>query len=724
MNNCLPTIARLHLRSLLVAPAFFALLFSSAYADVKLPRIISNHMVLQKSDKTAIWGWAAPDEDVTVTLDTQTSATKADVDGKWKVKLDLSKTGQGPFELTVAGKNKIVVSDVLVGQVWVAGGQSNMELPLLGTLGSVEEIAHCANPLLRQYFVPHSEQAQPKDDSAGGTWVVAGPSVAGSGFYSAVAYYYAKKLQTELKVPVAIVQSTFGGTSIEQWISSEGFDPDPDLKAAKDASVQSWAAFVDARKKYPDLFNQWLDQTNRQDKSTANPADFAGMDIPTTDWTSIPLPGTVTGAGLPPAGTYWLRKDVTLTAAQTAPPNGKGLELVYLSGANDYESIYWNGEKVVQYRPQDRTLPTLYTFRRFSIPPKMLKEGRNVLAIRLFSPIQAPEVNGNHTPHPTGLEVGAPPLDGNWLAKAESSLPVLDAAGLAAVPVDPGIAYKLVVAKNAYETTQLYNGMINPIIPYTTTGFIWYQGESNAGRAYQYRTTFQLLIKDWRAKWGLGDIPFYFCQLAAFDGASRIPADNAWAEVRESQSLALKLPNTGQAILIDIGEGNIHPRDKKDVGDRLALIALANTYGKKISYSGPVYDSSKIENDKIRISFQHTDGGLVAKPLSEVGKPYYVDNPAKVVPPPRNPKCELQGFAICGADHKYVWADAVIDGTTVVVSSPDVPQPVAVRYAWDGAPTCNLYNGADLPASPFRTDDFPLSTANAAYGKIAQVQPK
>jgi sialate O-acetylesterase len=700
----------------LFIPIFSLVLTGTVQAKVKLPKIISDHMVLQKSAKTAVWGWADPNEDVTVTLDTQSAKAKADADGKWKVTLDLGNSGPGPFQLTVAGTNQIVVSDVLVGQVWVAGGQSNMELPLLGTLGSTDEIAHCANPLLRQYFVPHSEQALSKDDSAGGRWVIADPSIAGSGFYSAVAYYFAKKLQADLKVPVAVVQSTFGGTAIEQWMSSEGFNPDQDLKAAKDASIQNWAAFVDQRKKYPDLFNQWLDQSNRQDKPTAKPADFAGMDIPTTDWTAIPLPGTVAGAGLPPAGAFWLRKDVTLTAAQSAPPNGKGLELVYISEPNDYETLYWNGEKVVQNRPQDRSAPTLYAFRRFSIPPKLLKEGRNVLAIRFFSPIQAPLVNGNHTPHPAGLEVGAPPLDGNWLAKAEYTLPALDAAGLAAVPLDPGIAYKLIVAKNAYETTQLYNGMINPIIPYTITGFIWYQGESNAGRAYQYRTTFQLLINDWRAKWGLGDIPFYFCQLAAFNGAAKQPGENTWAEVRESQSLALKLPNTGQAVLIDIGEGNIHPRDKKDVGDRLALIAQANTYHEKIPYSGPIYDSSKIENDKIRISFQHTDGGLVAKPLNEVGKPYYDDNPKKIVPLPPSPKSELQGFAICGADHKWVWADAVIDGATVVVSSTDVPQPVAVRYAWDGMPICNLYNGADLPASPFRTDDFPLTTASVRYG--------
>ncbi len=683
------------------------------HADVKLPKIISDHMVLQKSDKAAIWGWAAPDEEVAVTLDTQSAKTKANAEGKWKVTLDLSKSGPGPFQMTVAGRNQIVISDVLVGQVWVASGQSNMEMPLSATFGATEEIARSSNPLIRQYFVGHAEKTQPMDDSAGGKWSVAEPKETGGPAWSAVAYYFSKDLQAKLKVPVAIIQSTFGGTAIEQWMSSEAFDPNPDLKEVKDASIKNWADFVDQRKKYPEAFSQWLEQTNRQDKPTPQPADFAGIDVATTDWNSIALPAVLAGPGLPPAGAYWLRKDVSLTPGQI---DGKPMQLVYVSGANDYETVYWNGEKVAQYRPQDRTTPQPWTFRRLSIPAKLVKEGRNVLAIRFFSPIEAPTVSGNKTPHPVGLEIGAPPLDGAWLVKAEYALPALDAAALAAVPPEPGLAYKPIAAKNAYETTQLFNGMINPITSYTIAGFLWYQGESNAGRAYQYRTTFPLLIQDWRAKWGLGDLPFYFCQLAGFNGAGKQPAENSWAEVRESQLLTLKLPNTGQAVLIDVGEGNIHPRDKKSVGERLALIALAQTYHEKISWSGPLYASHKIENGKIRISFEHTDGGLVAKPLNEVGKAYYED-PKKVAPLPLNPNSQLQGFAICGADHKWVWADASIDGATVVVSSALVPEPVAVRYAWDGMPICNLYNCADLPASPFRTDDFPLSTGEVRYGR-------
>jgi sialate O-acetylesterase len=685
-------------------------------ANVKLPAIISDHMVLQKSDKAAVWGWADPAEEVTVTLDTKTASAITGADGKWKVTLNLSNSAQGPFQMTVAARNSIVISDVLVGQVWVASGQSNMELPLRGTFGSDAEITHSDNPLIRQFLVAHAEKMLPQDN-CNGKWTLASPATVGN--YSAVAYYFSKKLQASLKVPVGFIQSSFGGTQLEQWMSSEGFDADPDLKAMKDLSVQSWANLVAQRLKYPDQLNAWLAQTGREDKSTVQPANFAGLDIPTTDWTEISLPGVVAGPGLPEAGAFWLRKDVNLTAVMIgAPAAAKGLEINYNAGANDFETAFWNGQKISQFLPKDRSGPALYSFRRITIPTNLLKVGRNVLALRFYSPIQAPAVTPNKPP-PSGIPmtIGVWPLDGKWLAKAEYALPPLDPAGLASVPPDPGIVYKPIWDRNMYETTQLYNGMINPIIPYTIAGAIWYQGESNANRAFQYRTVLPLLIKDWRAHWGQGDFPFYFCQLAGEGGTSRLPTENSWAEVRESQLLSLKVPNTGMAVLIDVGEGNIHPRDKIDPGQRLAFIALANTYHENIPYSGPIYDSSKVEGNIIRISFQHTDDGLVAKPLNEVGKAYYED-PKKVAPIPLDPKSALQGFAICGADHKWVWAEAAIEGETVVASSAQVPQPVAVRYAWDSLPICNLFNGADLPASPFRTDDFPLTTADAGYGKI------
>lgn len=691
-----------------------SLLSGFVHADVRLTRIISDNMVLQKSDKTAVWGWADPGEDVTVTLDTQSAKTKADAAGKWRVLLNLSHSAPGPFPMTVSGKNQLTVANVAVGEVWVTAGQSNMEFALKNALGGPEEVAQSSNPLLREFIVPRGGKPEPADDCVG-KWIVADPQ--SSGDFSAVGYFFAKKLQGELKVPVGFICAAMGGTGCEQWTSSEGLDADPELKAGKDLTIQASTQLTTERKQYPDSFTQWLKQNNREDQPSPNPAAFAVPDVPATGWTTVPLPGPVAAAGLPSAGTFWLRKDVTLTAGNIPPADGK-FYFSFNAGANDYETVYWNGEKVFESLPKNRSAPINYAHRVVMIPLNLLKEGRNVLALRFFSPVQAPQLTGDPKPHGNTVDIAAPPLAGDWQVKAEFPLPVATPAALAALPPDPYDAFAKVVPFNTPTACQLFNAMINPITPYTIVGVVWYQGESNVGRAYQYRIAFPLLIQDWRAHWKEGDFPFYFCQLANLGQLSAVPVPSNLAELRESQSLTLKLPNTGQAILIDLGEAtNLHPRDKKDVGERLALIALARNYGQKISYSGPTYESMKIEADKIRVFFQHADGGLVAKPLSDIGKIYATATPAKIPAVPTNPNSELQGFAICGADHKWVWADAAIDGADVVLSSAQVPQPLAIRYGWDGNPTCNLYNKADLPASPFRTDDFPLGTAAVRYGQ-------
>lgn len=263
----------------------------------------------------------------------------------------------------------------------------------------------------------------------------------------------------------------------------------------------------------------------------------------------------------------------------------------------------------------------------------------------------------------------------------------------------------------------LFNGMIHPLIPCAMRGVIWYQGESNTSSAHQYRTTFPLMIKDWRSRWTEGDFPFYFCQLPNFKEKKVQPGESAWAELRDAQTSALDLPNTGQAILIDIGEeGDLHPPNKKDAGERLARIALARTYGQNVAWSGPVFDSMTAKDGKVHIRFQHAAGGLVARPLPET-YPLKTSS-SKMIPLVRNsPQSELEGFAVCGEDRQWKWADAKIEGDSVSVWSPQVPTPVAVRYAWADNPTCNLYNGNGLPAAPFRTDDFPGLTHGNKYGQ-------
>ena len=258
--------------------------------------------------------------------------------------------------------------------------------------------------------------------------------------------------------------------------------------------------------------------------------------------------------------------------------------------------------------------------------------------------------------------------------------------------------------------------MVHPFMPYRIAGVIWYQGEANAGRAFQYRTAFPLMIKDWRKNWGQGEFPFFYCQLASFNGISTVPGENDWAELREAQDMALKLPNTGEAILIDIGEeANIHPRNKKDAGDRLARIALAKTYNQQVVYSGPTYQTITVEGDKICVHFKNTQGGLMARhlPATYIPTTTQMDVTRPLVR--HSPDSEVEGFAICGEDRKWVWANASIKGSDVIVSAAGVSKPIAVRYAWASNPICNLYNGADLPAGPFRSDSFPCVTEKARY---------
>lgn len=664
---------------------------SFAWADVKLPAIISDHMVLEKTAKVPIWGKADPGEEITVTLDGHAAKAKAGADGKWMTTLNLRDSASGPFEMTVEGKNKLTLSDVVIGEVWIASGQSNMEFPLKRAIDAEKEIAQSANPLLRQFLVKKSAVIEPQDD-AEGRWVAAFPATAGD--FSAVGYFFAKKLQNELKVPVGLVHSSWGGTMSEAWTSVEAIDSVPDLKAARERCWANLKEYPNKRKVFADSLSAWIKENGREDKPVADTAAYAGGDVSTKEWIPVKLPGVVTAQGLPKAGAIWLRKEINIPVKTNA-------NLFLVLPIDGYDSVYWNGKLIKQTTYRD-FLGTGYVraYGPFDLPPSAVNEGKNILAIRLYEPVGPAKFTGEP-------KAGMISLAGEWLAKAEYDFPDLDAQKIAAAPQPPANPPG---PQNAH--SYLYNGMIHPILPYAIRGVVWYQGENNAWRAYQYRTAFPLLITDWRKQWNQGDFPFYFCQLANFMAKKPEPGESAWAELREAQSMTLKLPNTGQAVIIDVGEsGDIHPRNKKDVGERLAVIALAKDYEKSIPYSGPVYDSMKVENGKVILSFKHTDGGLAAKPLPETYNVISLANEtASLVH--NSPNSQLEGFAICDKDKKWVWADARIDGNNVVVWSDKVPAPVAVRYAWSDNPTCNLYNGAGLPASPFRTDDFTPTTLN------------
>jgi sialate O-acetylesterase len=676
------------MKTKLLSLGILLLAANPAGANVKLPTIFSDHMVLQATEAVPVWGWAEAGEEVRVTFHGQTYTAKANAEGCWLVRMNLKATGAGPFEMEVAGKNRITLHDVVVGQVWLASGQSNMEFMLKQAALAKEEIAASANPMIRHFKVARAKADVPARDCEG-QWVVASPAT--SGDFTAVGYFFAKRLQREIGGPIGLIHSSWGGTPSEAWTSTEAVATLPSLAAAQTAGKQARREYPARIKAFAADFAAWIRSTGREDK----PADAAPFLAETAEgWTPVTLPGKISAPGLPEYGAVWLRREVDVPAAAIA----QGLN-VLLGDVKGFESVFWNGKKISETTLEKVTgegMPRLC-----HVTAALIKPGKNILTLRVFSPAATLAVHNNAR----AFNAGPVSLAGTWHAKAEFTLPPLTA--LPAPPKPPALLAATVAS-------DLFNGMIAPLVPFQLAGVIWYQGEANRGRAWEYREAFPLLIKDWRKQWGRDGLPFYYCQLANYLEKSNAPSESAWAETREAQALALALPATGQAVLIDIGEAkDIHPINKQDAGDRLARIALANNYGKDIPYSGPLYATMKVEGKTMRVTFRHTDGGLVARPLP--ARCAVHTSSGLTAPLVRNsPDSELEGFAICGADRQWVWAKARIDGNAVVVWSDKVTQPSALRYAWADNPTCNLFNGAGLPASPFRTDAFPVSTQGNA----------
>ena len=652
---------------------------SSLRADVSLPPIFSDHAVLQKAAKVPVWGKASPGEKVTVAVGTASAAGTAGADGKWRVHLDLTGAAPGPFDLLVKGNNQITVADVLVGEVWLCSGQSNMEFALQDLKTDNEEIAGSANPMLRQFSVESVDTGVVPDDCKG-KWEAADPQTAGR--FTAVGYYFGKALQKELHVPVGLIKDARGASPCEAWIRREAFVSDAELLAGADKSIAAMESYDERLKTYVDALAAWEAKHQRADRP--DPA------VPASEgWMPVTIPGHVAESGV-----AWFRRKVSIPAELA----GRLLKLSFRS-IQGVEQIYWNGTKIGGSKLEECLAAAS---RRASVSAALVREGEAILMVRLFSSTGKTAIDGRSAAGPI-------PLDGQWEFQAA---PLPDPAPLL-TDLLPFPGPKPLAIHTA---TYLFNGQIAPLIPYAIKGVIWYQGEANAHLGFQYRRAFPLMISDWRAQWQQGDFPFYFCQLANYKAKETVPGDSNLAELREAQTRTLSLPHTGQAILIDIGEeADIHPRNKKDVGARLARLALARDYGKAgVEDSGPVYESAKIEGSRIRVAFTH--GPLVAKPLPAT---YQLKSTAPESAPLvlHRPDSELQGFAICGEDKKWVWADARIDGMSVLVSSPEVSAPVAVRYAWASNPTCNLINTEGLPARPFRTDDFPLLTRNKKFGE-------
>lgn len=655
-------------------------------AELRLPSIFSDHMVLQRGKSVPVWGWADPGEELVVDFAGQSRSTTANADGKWTVKLDALEANAEARELVVKSLTRnrsLKVADVLVGEVWAGGGQSNMEFDLKAITSAVSEIEASANPALRQFHVLKNPSADAPADDVPGYWTVARPGTTED--FIAAGYYFAKSIQRELKIPVGLIKVCWGGSKVEPWISPASLASVPELASgAKNLNAMS--------ERNQAAFREWLKRTQREDRTSGEVSRFLNGPASKEDgWVAVKDSGPVSDPSLPQQGAFWFRKEVSLSARQTG-----AAQVLQFGPTAQFDQVYWNGTLIGERSVDSFT--GLISVRHYLIPPALLKEGVNQLAVRLFAPAEPPGFSWFPS-------VGTTKMPGGWMAKAEYALPPLDAEAKKAVPpltgqhVLPG---------------RLFNGMVHPILPYAIRGVLWYQGESNTGNPSLYRTSFPLLIRDWRQHWEQSDFPFYFCQLANYRAKTDQPGESVWAELREAQAKTLSVPNTGMAVLIDTGESeDIHPQSKQIAGERLARIALANTYGREVVSSGPVYSSMKIEGNAIRLSFDHLGGGLVAKELPAT---YDVMRKAgKTAPLVRNsPQSPLEGFAICGADQQWVWAEAKIEGNTVLVSASQVPAPIAVRYAWADNPTCNLYNQAGLPASPFRTDEFAFAAASPA----------
>ncbi|MEI6165628.1 MAG: sialate O-acetylesterase [bacterium] len=679
-------------RLFLMSFIFFCSL-ASLQAEVTLPPIFSAHAVLQKAAKVPIWGRAAPGEKVTVTLDKATAETTADATGKWRTTLDLSQSSPGPFALIVKGKNQLTVEDVLVGEVWLCSGQSNMEFILRELPADYMEITNSANPSLRQFSVESVDTGVQPDESKG-QWTSASPQTAGQ--FTAVGYYFGKTLQKELGVPVGLIKSARGASACEAWTRRGAFEMDAELKAGAEESIEAMESRPARLQAYLAAVPVWEAKHQR--------ADVADPGLPASNgWQTVTLPGPVAGSGA-----VWLRRTVTVPGELA----GKRLRLD-LGNVQGLEQVYWNGVKIGGSSLEQSLISP---YRRCFVPEDQVREGDATLLIRLFNSTGNTAILGKSM---AAVDSATPfSIDGEWQVQTASSFSD-PSPFLAELPPLPGNKPQAI-----HTATYLFNGQIAPLIPYAIKGVIWYQGEFNSPCAFQYRKTFPLMINDWRVQWRQGDFPFYFCQLANYHPKIATPGESALAEIREAQTLTLALPKTGQAVLIDIGEeGDIHPRNKKDVGARLARMALARDYGKGGEDSGPVYESSVIQSNQIRITFTHTAGKLVARPLPKTYQPRSL-SPETVPLVLNRPDSELQGFAICGEDRKWVWADARIDGAGVIVSATGVAKPVAVRYAWANNPTCNLYNEAGLPAGPFRTDDFPLITRNMKFPAHEMPRPQ
>jgi sialate O-acetylesterase len=630
--------------------------------------LFTDNMVLQRDVQAPVWGWSTPGDTVTVSVDGKPSgrAAVAGKDGKWMTRIGPFPAG-GPHTVTVAGsKQHVTLKNVLCGDVWLCSGQSNMNWPVRLSLNAEDEVKQANYPEIRSFTVSFFPSLVPMKLPPPARWEVCQPEFARN--FTGVGYFFAREIHKTQKVPIGIIHSSAGATYAEVWVSEHALRkhmPDDFPKQL----AQTHAA-AGARAEQYDYFAELEKWAAAVDPESARLKYTSDPDLKTDGWRDLAVPKPWQEAGLPDFhGLVWFHHSIDVPAAWA----GKDLKLA-LSIINDVDITWLNGQLIGCSQIKG-------TARTYVIDGSLVRAGKSLLTVAILNR----EGPGGFCSAPANLALLPPSagaekplrLAGTWKARAGPALS------------DIRIPFPTPKVGHYQTVPAMYNGMIAPLEPFAIKGALWYQGEANGPRWLQYRRLLPTLIADWRQRFQVGDFPFLIVSLPNYNAPQKEPVEPGWAEIRESQWRTVRtVPNTGLAVTIDLGDAkDIHPRNKQEVGRRLALTARHLVYGEKgVVYSGPEFSKMEIDKprtDRIRLFFKHVHGGLTIKPGD----------------------AKLTGFAIAGADKKFVWAEAVIDGDTVVVSSPNVTEPRHVRYGWAWNPPVNLYNKERLPALPFRTDE-------------------
>lgn len=641
--------------------ALFLFLGTFIQAQTSVASIFSDNMVLQQNVKIPVWGFAKANETITIKFHNQTKKTVANKDGKWSVYLDNESAG-GPFLLSIKGKTKIEIKNVLIGEVWLCSGQSNMEWTVGQSNNAKEEIANANFPTIRHIKIPKEINSIPNSDFKNASWQICSPETVAD--FTGIGYFYAKQLNQKLNVPIGIINASWGGTNIETWISREGFESSPEFK---EMIAQMPKVNLNSLLDLKMTAAQNKIETLQKNKFTTEKVPFyKDLNFDDSSWLTLQQPTIWEEQSLGNFdGVVWLRKHFNLTE------NNKSI-ILEIPAIDDNDETFVNGIKVGETNGWDKK-------RSYQIPSEILKVGDNIIAIRVTDNGGGGGIYGNNEELKLISGNTQIPLNGTWKFQVET--------------------IKNSVNENEFPSL-CYNAMISPLIPFAFKGVLWYQGESNASRAYQYNKTFPLLIEDWRSKFK-SDFPFYFVQLASFATKGNSNEGCSWAELREAQTNTLQLKNTGMVVTTDLvtNPKDIHPTNKQDVGKRLASIALENAYVdsnpiKLVTSSGPTFKSFENKTGKTIITFENTGSGLFTP-----DKYGYI-----------------KGFEVAGENKVFYYAKAEIIENKIVLTCNKVPNPIAIRFGWVGdASECNLYNNEGFPAIPFRTDNWKLSTEEEKY---------